>query len=113
MSPAEAKKLADEESVLLRAYGRDTSILIDRERKLPYISSFGYLRDTVFFSQEGRLTENRRMRISPSALPTRSGASTPRTLRKWSTLQVRCRQSLHCPGDVPAQHLEGRRRTTG
>ncbi|KAH8150126.1 uncharacterized protein LAJ45_05812 [Morchella importuna] len=33
VSPAEAKELADEESVLLRAYGRDTSILIDRERE--------------------------------------------------------------------------------
>lgn len=34
-SPAEAARLADEESVLLRAYGRDTSILIDRERRFP------------------------------------------------------------------------------
>ena len=32
LSPEEAREFEDENSVLLRAYGNDTSILIDRER---------------------------------------------------------------------------------
>lgn len=58
-SPAEAVRLANEESVLLRAYGRDTSILIDRERKFPPPP-------TITTSTLTQLS--RRMRLAPSSL---------------------------------------------
>ena len=35
ITSSEAKRIEDVESVLLRAYGRDTGILIDRERMSP------------------------------------------------------------------------------